>query len=73
MNLIEKYFPKTPPFNGKPRENQGEAIEKMYSAVENGKRFVVIAAPTGSGKSAILYALSETIQLHTERNFKSGR
>ena len=60
-DVVEKYFPKNPPFNGKPRDMQGEVIERMYQAIEGGKRFLVIAAPTGAGKSAILYALANAI------------
>lgn len=59
--VIDKYFPKSTPFNGQPREHQGEAIHKLYSSIVSGKRFVVIAAPTGAGKSAILYALTRAI------------
>ncbi len=35
------------------RKGQKEAIEQAQSAFKKGKRFVVIEAPTGSGKSAI--------------------
>jgi Rad3-related DNA helicase len=61
MDVVEKYFPKTPPFNGKPRENQGEAIQEIYDAIHSGKKFIVLAAPTGAGKSAILYAISRAV------------
>ena len=60
-DVVEKYFPKQPPFNGKPRDAQGDVIERMYQAVVGGKRFLVIAAPTGAGKSAILYTLANAI------------
>ncbi len=61
MDIIEQYFPKTPPFNGVPRENQGEVIQQVYDAIVEGKKFIVIAAPTGAGKSAILYAISRAV------------
>jgi len=35
------------------RQGQKEAIDKAKAAFEKGKRFVIIEAPTGSGKSAI--------------------
>jgi Rad3-related DNA helicase len=61
MDVVEQYFPKTPPFNGNPRENQGEVISDIYNAILSGKRFIVIAAPTGAGKSAILYAVARAV------------
>lgn len=40
------------------REGQREAIERVREAFANGKRFVVVEAPTGSGKSAIAVTLA---------------
>lgn len=40
------------------RTGQREAIDQARSAFERGKRFVVIEAPTGSGKSAMAVALT---------------
>ena len=40
------------------RTGQQEAIEKAREAFEDGKRFVVIEAPTGSGKTAIAVTLA---------------
>lgn len=40
------------------RKGQKEAIEKAKAAFKKGKRFVVIEAPTGSGKSAIAVTLA---------------
>lgn len=40
------------------RAGQGEALAQARSAFEAGKRFVVVEAPTGAGKSAIAVALA---------------
>lgn len=48
LNLIEKHFP----FQ-QFRDGQLEAIEAILKAFENGKKFVILEGPTGSGKSAI--------------------
>lgn len=40
------------------RTGQREALEQARAAFESGKRFVVVEAPTGSGKSAIAVALA---------------
>ena len=40
------------------RQGQREALEQARNAFEAGKRFVVIEAPTGSGKSAIAVTLA---------------
>ena len=47
-SIFEKLFP----FQ-EARNNQREVIEKIISAYENGKKYVILNAPTGSGKSAI--------------------
>ena len=46
--LIEEYFP----FD-KCRPGQKECIEAILNAYNDGKRFVILEAPTGSGKSVI--------------------
>ena len=43
----------------KPRKNQREIIEQIIYAFESGKRYVILNAPTGSGKSVIAYAVSK--------------
>lgn len=40
------------------RTGQAEALERARAAFEAGKRFVVVEAPTGSGKSAIAVTLA---------------
>jgi Rad3-related DNA helicase len=40
------------------RQGQREAIDAAVAAFESGKRFVVIEAPTGSGKSALAVTLA---------------
>lgn len=40
------------------RAGQGEALESAREAFAEGKRFVVVEAPTGAGKSAIAVALA---------------
>ena len=40
------------------RAGQGEALERAREAFAEGKRFVVVEAPTGAGKSAIAVALA---------------
>jgi ATP-dependent DNA helicase DinG len=62
MKITEKYFPQHSPFLGNPREGQSEAIEQIYDAVAGGKRMFVLAAPTGAGKSVILYAIARAIE-----------
>lgn len=46
--LIQKYFPLE-----SPRVGQIECIKSILKAFENGKRIVILEAPTGSGKSVI--------------------
>lgn len=48
LDKIDEYFP----FD-EFREGQREAIEYALNAFSNGKRFVIIEAPTGAGKSPI--------------------
>lgn len=48
LRLIEKHFP----FE-EFREGQQEAVEAILKAFNQGKRFVILEGPTGSGKSAI--------------------
>ncbi len=40
------------------REGQREALERAREAFEEGRRFVIVEAPTGAGKSAIAVALA---------------
>lgn len=48
LSLIQSYFP-----HESFREGQKECIEKALGAFESGKKFVMLEAPTGAGKSAI--------------------
>ena len=48
LNKIEEYFP----FD-EFRPGQKECIESILTAFNNGKKFVILEAPTGSGKSVI--------------------
>lgn len=43
----------------KVREGQREALEMIAAAYDSGKRFVIIEAPTGSGKSGIAKAVTQ--------------
>lgn len=43
------------------RKGQREAIEKVLTAFESGKRFVILELPTGSGKSVLAYIVSKII------------
>jgi len=40
-------------FPGTPRHTQVEALQKIERAIKNNKKFIIICAPTGSGKSHI--------------------
>ena len=60
-SITTEFFPKYPPFNGEPRKFQGETIDEIFEAVESGEKFIVLAAPTGSGKSVMLYTLARAI------------
>jgi ATP-dependent DNA helicase DinG len=53
LNVVQSKFP----FR-KYRAGQREAIDRAREAFQSGKRFVVIEAPTGSGKSAIAVTLA---------------
>lgn len=54
LNLIDKHFV-MPSY----RDGQKECIEKVLTAFNNGKRFVIVEGPTGSGKSAIGLTISK--------------
>lgn len=41
-----------------PRNNQREIIEKIIKAYNDGKKYVILSAPTGTGKSCIGYAVA---------------
>jgi Rad3-related DNA helicase len=41
------------------RKGQKESIQKILEAFESGKKFILLEAPTGSGKSAIAFAVSQ--------------
>jgi Rad3-related DNA helicase len=51
---FDEYFP----FE-KYREYQKEVIDKTIGVFESGKKFVILEAPTGIGKSAIAYTVGE--------------
>jgi len=67
--ITEKYFPKYPPFDKGPRPGQPEVIEKIHSDVISEKKFFVLAAPTGSGKSVILHVLARAINDLPQEDF----
>jgi len=50
--LSDEEFKRIFPF-GSPRNGQRELVEKIISAFESGKKYVILNAPTGIGKSAI--------------------
>lgn len=52
-SLIDEYFP-FPEF----RDGQRDCIEFILDALEDGKKYVIVEAPTGSGKSAIAIAVA---------------
>ncbi len=58
-NRIKNCFPHPTARNG-----QLELIERAIDAFENGKRFVIIEAPVGSGKSAIGYTVGNYFQTY---------
>lgn len=55
--MEDSVFKEIFPFD-KARPLQREIIEQTISAFENGKRHVIISAPTGIGKSVIAYAVA---------------
>ncbi|CAK0748202.1 putative Helicase ATP-binding domain-containing protein [Azospirillaceae bacterium] len=59
INKIKEYFPYP-----SAREGQMDLIEKTINAFENGKRFVIIEAPVGAGKSAIGYTVGNYFQTY---------
>ena len=40
-------------FPGTPRHTQTDALDKINQAIKRGKKFIILCAPTGSGKSHI--------------------
>jgi Rad3-related DNA helicase len=52
MNKFLKSFP------GKPRHIQTDALEKIDKALKKNKKFIILCAPTGSGKSHISAAIA---------------
>jgi Rad3-related DNA helicase len=54
LNKIDEYFP----FDDF-RAGQREAIEAVLNAYNNGKKFVIVEGPTGSGKSAIAMTVAK--------------
>ena len=57
MHLSDEKFKGIFPFEA-PRNGQREIIERIISAFESGKRYVILNAPTGIGKSAIGYSVA---------------
>lgn len=53
----DEEFNKVFPFD-KPRNNQRELIEKIVDAYNRGKKYVILNAPTGIGKSVIGYTVA---------------
>ena len=58
MKLSDTKFKEIFPFNN-PRAGQKELIEKIISAYESGKKYVILNAPTGTGKSVIGYTIAK--------------
>ena len=57
VNIDDKvniYFP----MEMKPREQQIDLIQKCKKSINSGKKFLLINAPTGSGKSYLTIMLS---------------
>jgi ATP-dependent DNA helicase DinG len=52
---IRDYFP----FQGKIRSAQGKALDAIERARSNGKRFVLLELPTGTGKSGVAIAAAQ--------------
>ena len=53
-NIFNQIFPLT-----QPREGQREIIEKIIDAYESGKKYVILDAPCGIGKSVIGYSIAK--------------
>lgn len=49
-------------FPGEPREMQKEALQKIEKALASNKKYIILSAPTGSGKSHI----AATVALHSK-------
>lgn len=62
--LIDTFFPYK-----KYREGQKEAIEAICDAFSNNKKFFILEAPTGSGKSAIAITIARMMQHHGLSSF----
>lgn len=56
--LSDEQFKEIFPFD-KPRYNQREIINKIINAYESGKKYVILSAPTGVGKSCIGYSVAK--------------
>lgn len=56
MNNYKNFFP----FD-EYRKNQEETIDEIVQAYENGKKFYILEAPTGFGKSAVAFTASRII------------
>ena len=57
-----KYFP-----FGKPRIEQENALNFAINQFKSGKRFVIIEAPTGTGKSGVAITLGKYFQAHMQK------
>jgi len=55
--LSDKKFEEIFPLD-KPRDGQREIIESIISAYQSGKKYVILDAPTGIGKSVIGYSIA---------------
>ena len=64
VDEIRNYFP----FDSF-RTGQGESIRKILDAIENGCEYVILDAPTGSGKSSIARTVVD--YLHETKNYNS--
>lgn len=61
MNIFTTLFGRFFPFE-KPRPNQPEIVERIIDAWESGKKFVVLEAPVGSGKSVVAYTAAKIME-----------
>lgn len=68
MKLSDSKFREFFPFDY-PRYDQREVIDKILTAYQNGKHHVILAAPTGSGKSVIAYTVAQALSNNGSSHF----
>ena len=62
MNLLQ-YFPKS--FT--PRATQINVLSKISQAINDNKKFIIVSAATGSGKSFIAKCIANITSTHPNR------